>query len=215
MKGLTLISNCDNILSMINYSNKVCSFTGYRPQKLNACLSVSSGALKISDIKKFLELKILEMLDNDFKVFQCGMAVGSDLIFAEVILKVRKKYPALVKFIAVIPCLEHDKNWNESDRELCRKLTEKADEVVFVSNSRYYDGCMAKRNRYLVETCDELIAIYDGQRGGTMQTINFAKGKGLKVTIIDPSKAVVITLRESFEETYKVEKKLKEEIKKG
>jgi uncharacterized phage-like protein YoqJ len=57
---------------------------------------------------------------------------------------------------------------------------------------------MQKRNRYLVDSCDEMLAIYDGQRGGTMQTINYAKSKRKKVTIIDPSKEVIITLRESY-----------------
>jgi uncharacterized phage-like protein YoqJ len=56
---------------------------------------------------------------------------------------------------------------------------------------------MAKRNRYLVNNCDELLAVYDGQPGGTMQTVNFAKEKKIKITIIDPSKAVKIILIDS------------------
>jgi uncharacterized phage-like protein YoqJ len=100
-----------------------------------------------------------------------------------------------VKLTAVIPCLEHDKSWASDDRILCRKLIRDADDVILVSNSRYYDGCMAKRNRCLVDSCDELLAIYDGQRGGTMQTINFAKGAGMKITVIDPAKELIIILR--------------------
>ncbi|MCL1904036.1 MAG: DUF1273 domain-containing protein [Oscillospiraceae bacterium] len=187
----------------MNYTNKVCSFTGYRTKKLKTCLS---GALTFEVLKSCLLNKMKEMLDEGFTTFQCGMAVGSDLIFAEAAIELKKRYSALVKFIAVIPCLEHDRGWNDVDRVLCRKVVENADEVILVSNSEYYDGCMAKRNRHLVETCDELIAVYDGQRGGTMQTINYAKGKGIKITIFDPSREVVITLRESFGETLKTER---------
>ncbi|MCL2071512.1 MAG: SLOG family protein [Oscillospiraceae bacterium] len=189
----------------MNYTNKVCSFTGYRTGKLRACLS---GLLTIEDIRDCLKSRMIEMIDEGFMTFQCGMAIGSDMLFAEIALELRQRYSSLVRFVAVIPCLEHDKNWNEYDRNLCREMTEKADDVVIVSNTRYFDGCMAKRNRYLIENCDELVAIYDGQKGGTMQTINFAKGKGMKVTIIDPSKSMVITLRESFGEILTTEKSI-------
>ncbi|MCL2755227.1 MAG: hypothetical protein FWD35_05895, partial [Oscillospiraceae bacterium] len=73
---------------------------------------------------------------------------------------------------------------------------EAADEVILVSNSPYFDGCMSKRNQHLVNSCDELLALYDGQRGGTMQTINYAKKKGIRISIIDPSKGKLIILRE-------------------
>lgn len=189
----------------MNYTNKVCSFTGYRTKKLNSCLT---GSLKKEDIRKCLIGRMIEMLDNGFMTFQCGMAIGCDLMFAEAAIELKQRYSTLVRFVAVIPCLDHDKSWNDADRTLCREITEKADDVVLVSNSSYFDGCMAKRNRYLVETCDELIAVYDGQRGGTMQTVNYAKGKGIKVTIIDPSKETIITLRESFGGTYKTERAL-------
>jgi len=65
---------------------------------------------------------------------------------------------------------------------------------------------MAKRNRYLINGCDELIAVYDGQRGGTMQTINFAKSSSIKVTIIDPAKEVIITLLESHKSEKPIER---------
>jgi uncharacterized phage-like protein YoqJ len=186
-------------MDSINYTNRVCSFTGYRPQKLNACLARSPSSLTLEDIESVLRRQMLEMLDAGFTTFQSGMAIGGDLMFARIATELREQYSShLVKLIAVIPCLEHDKAWGESDRILCRELTAKADKVVLVSDRPYFDGCMAKRNRRLVDTCDEMLAVYDGQRGGTMQTINYAKGKGLKVTIIDPSKEKIIILRESL-----------------
>ncbi|MCL1831939.1 MAG: SLOG family protein [Oscillospiraceae bacterium] len=182
----------------LNYANKVCAFTGYRPQKLNACLS--RGTLTVQDIELILRRQMLTLLDEGFNTFMSGMAIGADLIFARIALELQREYtPKLARLVAVIPCLEHDKNWGERDRIHCRELSESAYETVVVSNSCYFDGCMAKRNHYLVDRCDELIAVYDGQRGGTMQTINYAKGKRRKVTIIDPSKELIITLRESYE----------------
>jgi uncharacterized phage-like protein YoqJ len=180
---------------MMNYLNRVCSFTGYRTQKLNYSLARSS--LNEQDVEEAMRAIMLQMLDRDFSEFRCGMAIGADLMFARLSLELRRKYPSLVKFTAVIPCLDHDIRWNEADKRLCREITELADDVVLVSNVHYFNGCMAKRNRYLVDTCDELLAVYDGQSGGTMQTVNYAKGKGKKVSIIDPSRELLITLRES------------------
>lgn len=179
----------------MNYTKKVCSFTGYRTKKLNE--SLSRGSLNITDLSDILEYEMKLMLDRGFETFQCGMASGADLLFAQAALKLKREYPP-VRFVAVIPCAEHDKGWNPADRLVCREAAEKADDVVMVSATRYYDGCMAKRNRYLIDNCDELLAVYDGRPGGTMQTVNFAKEKGIRVTVIDPSKDVKITLREQY-----------------
>ncbi|MDR0197509.1 MAG: SLOG family protein [Oscillospiraceae bacterium] len=173
----------------MDYDKKVCSFTGYRTKKLNACMA--AGAADIDDVRNAVKTEMGRMLRDGFGTFQCGMAIGSDLMFAEIALELKRGHPSL-RFVAVIPCLEHDRGWNENDRLRCREITEKADEIVMVSDSRYFDGCMAKRNRYLAETCDELLAVYDGQRGGTMQTVKFAEKKGVKVTVIDPSKGVKV-----------------------
>ena len=192
MEQLNLL-DCDDM----NYTNKICSFSGYRAAKLSSCLSEST--LTMQDIEQCLKIRMLEMLDEGFATFRCGMANGADLLFAQIVLQLQKEYHGLIKLVAAIPCLNHDKGWSEKDRALCREITEQADEKVIVSDSPYYDGCMAKRNRYLINGCDELLAVYDGQRGGTMQTINYAKGKNIKITIVDPSREVIITLRESQE----------------
>ncbi|MDR0222363.1 MAG: SLOG family protein [Oscillospiraceae bacterium] len=169
----------------MDYAKKICSFTGYRTKKLNA--SISAGSASAEEIKSALKAEMERMLKEGFGTFQCGMAVGADLMFAEIALELKREHPS-VKFIAVIPCLEHDSGWNETDRARCREISEKADEAVIVSNSRYFDGCMAKRNRYLADTCDELLAVYDGQRGGTMQTINYAGKRKIKITVVNPEK---------------------------
>jgi len=179
----------------MNYVNKVLAITGYRPEKLS--VSLSQGGMSMKNLEKILRAQMIEALDNDFSTFVSGMALGTDLLFAKIAVELRAKYKPLgIKFIAALPCRDHDCNWGSRERELCRELVETADEVVLVSDSHYYDGCMAKRNRYLVDSCDELLAIYDGQRGGTMQTVNYAKKKGIQVSIIDPSRNKIVVLRE-------------------
>ena len=46
---------------------------------------------------------------------------------------------------------------------------------------------MQRRNRYLIDHADCLIAVYDGQPGGTRYTVEYAQKKGLYIMIIDPN----------------------------
>ena len=45
---------------------------------------------------------------------------------------------------------------------------------------------MIKRNNYMIDNSSLLIAIYNGSQGGTKQTIEKAKEKGLDIKIIEP-----------------------------
>ena len=62
----------------------------------------------------------------------------------------------------------------------------KADKVTYVSSVKYFNGCMMKRNNYMIDNSSLLIAIYNGSPGGTKQTIEKAKQKGLQIKIIEP-----------------------------
>ncbi|MCL2020110.1 MAG: DUF1273 domain-containing protein [Oscillospiraceae bacterium] len=176
----------------MNFINKVCSFTGYRSKKL--CESLGSfEQTELDELKDAICVQITELINRDFTTFQCGMALGADMIFADAVLELKKKY-SLVKFIAVIPCIGQEKAWKESQQIKYRHILENADEVIYVSDTEYFDGCMQKRNRYLVDTCELLLAVYDGKRGGTMQTVEYAKRGNKKVVIIDPSTLLRVTI---------------------
>lgn len=175
----------------MNYNRKICSFTGYRTQKLNEILKESENG--IEKIRELIGNEIERMLSEDFEIFKSGMAVGSDTIFAETVLKYKERYPR-VRLVAVIPCLEQERLWNESDKIKYRSILAKADETEIVNRRPYFDGCMQIRNKTLAESCDELLAVYDGRHGGTMHTVNYAVKLKRKVTVIDPVKLVKITL---------------------
>ena len=76
--------------------------------------------------------------------------------------------------------------WSASARELYFSILGQADEVVYVSRE-YRDGCMLKRNRYLVDHAACLLAVYNGEwRGGTAMTVRYARKKGREIIIINP-----------------------------
>ena len=45
---------------------------------------------------------------------------------------------------------------------------------------------MDKRNRYMVDQADVLIAVWDGSPSGTGKTVRYAHQQGKSVTVIDP-----------------------------
>lgn len=50
-----------------------------------------------------------------------------------------------------------------------------------VLEERYTDGCMLRRNRYMVEHADILMTVFDGSPGGTAATVRYAKSRGLRL----------------------------------
>lgn len=58
-----------------------------------------------------------------------------------------------------------------------------SDKVVYTSE-RYYNGCMHKRNRHLVDNSSLCICYLTKQNGGTVYTVKYAKEKGFAVVNI-------------------------------
>lgn len=45
---------------------------------------------------------------------------------------------------------------------------------------------MDERNRYLVENCDILLAVWNGKPSGTGKTVDYAVRKGKSICVINP-----------------------------
>ncbi|MCL2086128.1 MAG: DUF1273 domain-containing protein [Oscillospiraceae bacterium] len=168
----------------------ICSFTGYRTFKMQQSLSASN--YQIDDIRFALESLLAKKIAEGFNVFQCGMALGADTLFAEEVIRLKRSNPE-IRLNAIIPCPHQENKWFGGERVKYYKLLKYADRLIYTSD-RYYDGCMHARNRYLVDSCNELIAIYDGKKGGSDFTIKYAQKKNVKVTVINPRKCCVVYL---------------------
>ncbi len=164
--------------------NKICSFSGHRPKSLPWGYEEEGCDYK-KFIKSFRTVLIFLIKKDGIEYFISGMALGFDIIAAETILKLKKKHPNIMLECA-IPCLNQCSGWNEKYKKRYDKILEMADKVTYVSNYNYFNGCMQKRNKYMVDKSTHLIALYNGTAGGTRQTIEMAKKKGLTTHIITP-----------------------------
>ena len=158
-----------------------CCFSGHRPAKLPWGSDESDP--RCFDLKQELAARLQGIYEAGYRHFICGMAAGCDLYFAEAVLQLRSLHPE-VTLEAAIPCAGQAENWPKPLRERREALVADCDEVTLLQRN-YSPGCMQRRNRYMVERSSLLLAVYDGQPGGTMNTILLARRSGCRVLTIE------------------------------
>lgn len=139
--------------------------------------------------KKFIEKMTEYILVKTAKYgkVRCitGMALGVDQLFAKAAMNAKAK-SADVIIHAAIPCYYQDSKWSFEAKEAYNKILQACDEKYIVHRGSYNSSCMQKRNMYMVDMCDELIAIWDGSSGGTGNCVKYAGEVGRKINIMPP-----------------------------
>lgn len=156
------------------------AITGHRPNKL-------WGYNLNADKYKILSNKILEIFnDNEGSYAISGMALGVDTLYAQTILDLKLLRPE-VKLECAIPCRNHSSKWFKESVTVYNDILSKADKVTLVSDCEYNPSVMQRRNEYMVDQCDLLIAVWDGSSGGTGNCVKYAERIGKSVIRITPS----------------------------
>lgn len=175
------IKECELIKTDIR--NHTACFTGHRPQKLPWKFNEKDKSCVI--MKKQLKKELIDAIKDGYNTFITGMALGFDMICAETVLELKKKYKH-IKLIGALPCKNQDSKWPNSEQKRYRKLLPKLDCVRCIYDTYIGPECMLERNRYMINNSSLLIALFSGQNGGTKSTINYAKKQNLKIIIIEP-----------------------------
>lgn len=152
-----------------------CCFTGYRPQKFP--FSLEDNNIEYVNFENSLFQQILKLAENKCNTFFCGMAMGFDLIAAENVLAVKKAFKVPLRLICVFPFRGQECCFPVFWKEKFDYVLKKSDEQIYLSEN-YYRGCYQKRNIYMVDNSDYVITWYDGQKGGTDNTIRYALKNG-------------------------------------
>lgn len=156
-----------------------CCFTGYRPQKMPFKIDRRDSAFIAFENR--LITRIIELINNGCTTFISGMATGFDIIAAECVLEARQLINhTIVQLICAVPFIEQAKAYPALWRERYDKILEECDKTVLISD-RYYSGCYMKRNIYMVNNSDIVLAFFDGKPGGTKNTVDYAARLGRKV----------------------------------
>lgn len=136
---------------------------------------------KLPTLKEALKNTILSLYSRDYKYFYCGMAMGFDLLSAETVLLLKSKCAGL-QLIAVIPYRDQDERFPFSEKQRYHSILNQADRTI-VLREDYTQGCLLRRNDYMLSHSNQVIAYFDGRnKGGTFYTCRNARVKGLEVT---------------------------------
>ena len=151
-----------------------CCFTGHRPEKLTR---------SEAEIKKDLKAAILQAIDDGFVTFITGMARGVDIWAGEIVLQLRKQNPNL-HLIAASPYEGFENRWSADWQRRYKNILDQTDLVRFVCKG-YSKACFHIRNEWMVDRASRVIAVYNGEAGGTRNTIEYARENGIRIVSID------------------------------
>ena len=146
-----------------------CCFTGHRklPQD------------KIEKIVLNLNREIENLIAQGVTDFISGGALGFDQS-ADSLIIAKKEMGCEIRLIFALPCKNQDEFWMDKQKHLYHNILAEADEVIYVSEE-YDNGCMKKRNRYMVDRSAYCICALLHPMSGTDQTVRYARQQGLKV----------------------------------
>ncbi|MCD8086425.1 MAG: DUF1273 domain-containing protein [Clostridiales bacterium] len=162
---------------------KTCCFTGHRPQNLG--WKQTEPDLRRVLMEERLALEVERAYLQGYRHFITGMARGSDLLAAEAVLRAKFLHPD-IWLEAAVPCKDQSRRWPRAEQERYERILARCDQTPACLPD-YDEGCMMRRNRYMVEQSSRIIAIYNGRSGGgTKKTLLMAVEAGLDIIILDP-----------------------------
>lgn len=148
-------------------------FTGHRPEKLT---------ITEDKVKSGLEQQIVQAIANGYTTFITGMAPGVDLLAGKIVADLRDN-GLPIKLVAVNPYPTFGQKFEPEWRSLHQEVTERAD-LVESACKVYNKGCFMIRNKWMVDHSDLVIAVFNGEKGGTKNTIDYASKQGVRIRYI-------------------------------
>lgn len=132
--------------------------TGHRPDKL--------GGYTDEVLERAIAVAEESIVGYDTVI--SGMALGWDTALA--IAAVNKGIP----FIAAVPFLGYEARWPADSQNIFNNLLDLASKVVIVCDGDYGVWKLQKRNEWMVDNSDVVLALWDGSSGGTSNCIRYA-----------------------------------------
>lgn len=136
--------------------------TGHRPNKL--------GGYNAEDnfraIRRHMKDLLTELAPS--RIISGG-ALGIDQFWMEVGIYLG------IPVIGALPFEGYDARWPKASREKYRGLLDKCEEVRYIGLVGYDPAKLQKRNEWMVDNSDLLVAYWDGSTGGTANCVDYAK----------------------------------------
>ncbi|UOX38188.1 SLOG family protein [Bacillus phage BUCT083] len=162
---------------------KTVCFTGHRPNKLGGYDMKNPTMLKLKD--KLLEVIEELIIKEEKSRFITGGALGTDQAACWCVHILKKKFPHIKNIIAT-PFKEQDKVWSADQKLWYKRMLDVSDEIINVEELDKYKvsgdkpgefspAKMQKRNEYMIDHSEAIVAVYDGSKSGTRNCLNYAR----------------------------------------
>lgn len=153
---------------------KRCCFTGHRPGKLKQ---------SEASIKQSLSAAIDQAITRGYTTFITGMAQGTDIWAAEIVLE-RRSANSKLRLICALPHPNFEKGWTLEWQERFNAVLGSADLQRTISPG-FSIPSYQRRNVWMVDHSSLLIAVFNGEPGGTLNTIRYAQKNQLEILYAD------------------------------
>lgn len=162
---------------------KTIAFTGHRPDKLGGYEWDSTQNLKIMERLKSI------ILDYQADTYIFGGAMGIDMMAFHICYKNKSQLQCALQ--VAIPFEQQCKYYKNFYQCLYRRQCARADQLIYVDELPRYEGVtfkekLQKRNQYMVDHADLIIAVWNGSNSGTKNCIDYAKKRNKPIVILNP-----------------------------
>lgn len=148
---------------------RTCFFTGHRRLPL----------VRKDEIKRLVSEKIEELIvEYDVKDFISGGALGYDMLAAEAVIDMKKKYPH-IRLLLYLPCYGQSKKWGLGQKFRYNMIKSRADEILYVTEKEYTENCMHTRNLRMIKDSFFCISFCIMHSSGTGLTLKNAEEVGI------------------------------------
>jgi uncharacterized phage-like protein YoqJ len=168
------------MLSGINAVCAVC-FSGHRPERLPGQGNYDNE--ETQKLAVILQNQIEGAVQRGKHIFLHGAMAGWDIFAAEQVIKLKKQNPS-IRLITVAPYktqfFSSAKCWTPDWIGRASEVWYRSEIIINLADG-YRAGIYHERNRVLVDNSSELVAYWDGGKGGTAYTVQYARRKKLTV----------------------------------
>ncbi|MGB3206178.1 MAG: SLOG family protein [Crinalium sp.] len=164
-------------------TGRILGVTGHRPKKLKVTNPYSDEVLKALmnvALKHLRELEPCQVITGMALAWDtaCAIAQARSQSFAALHLE--------IPVVAAVPFEGQELSWPKPSQiryhKLLRKIEKNGGEIVIVCPGSYSGAKMLKRDEYIVEQSDLILALWDRHpSGGTYHTVKYAKKKKLDI----------------------------------
>lgn len=146
-----------------------CCFSGYRPSKMP--FNIYDPAA-VHALETLLDRAIDRAVAEGYDSFWSGMALGFDIWAAEAVIRAKKRHK--IRLLCAVPHEHQSDRYPPAWKKRYNVCLVHSDDVRIFA-PQYFTGCFAVRNRFMVDASSLLLCYYDGQSGGTAQTVAYAE----------------------------------------